>query len=396
MKQAHCQLCKQQNWLIFSAIPFGIWDKDSKQLSRQNSNYPLGKCQSCGHVQVSLIYTKELFEKLYFHSSQEAVMWHESLVGSERPYEEMIDFAFNGQYPTTIVDFGCGEGKLLAAAKDIAKQSKLIGIDFNDRFSQQDITYMAFDLNDLSQLSNHLWPDGIDLAMASHVLEHVIDPVSFLAELKARLSPHGKIFIEVPDFTLRHDEKSIGMSNLVNLQHIHYYTRDSLAFAAKQAGLTIVKQAQMTTGYIPRLQMLLELHNASLEEQVPSLFDAADVILHYQSCCRDLRNRLVGKVNAALNEQSKVGLWGIGADFYNMLNEHPELTELIAKGEVVLFDYSLKGKALQRQHILGSDEIPQFNHPVFMTPQLAETRVKMHVISRDWPNVIDPFIDGNA
>ncbi|WP_413736076.1 class I SAM-dependent methyltransferase [Shewanella sp. BJSY2023SW005] len=395
MEKALCQLCRQQDWLTFSTISFGLWDKQSMQLSRQSSDYPLGRCQNCGHVQVNVVYTPELFEQLYFHSTQEAVMWHESLLGSELPYEEMMNFALNGEQPQTIVDFGCGEGKLLAAAKAKSPGSCLIGIDFNNRFTQEDVTYLTLDLNQLSSLSNDHWPEGIDLALASHVLEHLIDPVSFLSHLKSRLSDNGAIFIEVPDFTHHHDEKSIGMSNLVNLQHIHYYTIDTLTFAAKQASLAVVKQAQVTTGYIPRLQVLLKPERVLSTAQVNSTYDAAAVIRHYQSGCRSLRSQLAQRVCSSLKENNRVGLWGLGADFYNLLNEHPLLGEFITNGKLVLFDYALKGKAFQHQSILCSDEIPHFPHPVFIVPQLAETRIKMRAISRYWSNVIDPFYNGS-
>lgn len=394
MKKVQCQLCQQQDWLTFSTLSFGIWDKQSIQLCRNNSDYSLGKCQNCGHVQVNLVYAPELFEQLYFHSSQEAVMWHESLIGSKLPYEEMMDFALDGEQPHTIVDFGCGEGSLLSAAKTKSVNSHLVGIDFNNRFTQEDITYLAFDLNQLNCLPNNHWPEGIDLALASHVLEHLVDPVSFLSHLKSKLSAKGRIFIEVPDFTHRHDDKSIGMSNLVNLQHIHYFTTETLAFAAKQAGLTIIKQARFTTGYIPRLQVLLKPENVSSPYQVNSAYDAADVIRHYQSGCRNLRKHLFNKILFVLKENQQAGLWGIGADFYNLLKEHPNLGKLINNGEVVLFDYGLKGKTFQHQSILCSGEIPNFPHPVFIVPQLAETRINMRVISACWPNVIDPFYNG--
>ncbi|MGL4473352.1 MAG: hypothetical protein ACRCT7_02670 [Shewanella sp.] len=148
MATASCQLCSKERWQTFSHIAFGLWDTTELELKRQHSLYPLSQCQHCGHVQVSVQYTNDLFAKLYFHSAQEAVMWHESLIASHAPYQEMITFALSGlddinnplgltqQSPKTVVDFGCGEGKLLAATQAALPDSELVGIDFNDRFSQ--------------------------------------------------------------------------------------------------------------------------------------------------------------------------------------------------------------------------------------------------------------------
>jgi SAM-dependent methyltransferase len=395
MAIASCQLCNRQQWQTFSDISFGIWEESSTILFRQNSVYPLSKCKHCGHVQISSEYTPALFEKLYFHSTQEAVMWHETLVGDNSPYEEMIDFALNDSTPKTVVDFGCGEGKLLAAANKRLPDSTLVGIDFNDRFSEDNIHYLSFDLNNLAQLPNQHWPEGIDLAMASHVLEHVINPVNFLQHIKQQLSPNGAVFIEVPDFSQHHTVQSIGMSNLVNLQHIHYYTADSITFAAKRAGFKVVKISRITTGYIPRLQVLLTPDEIVQSHPSSSLFDAANVIKHYQAQCRQLRANLADALRESISRDGKVGIWGVGADFYNLMTEHADINDLIKQGNIVLFDYALKDRILQQQPILCSSQIPSAKYTVFMSPQLAETRIKMRSLSQDWHDVVDPFYTGN-
>ncbi len=395
MPTAQCQLCYTQQWQIFSHISFGIWDESGQVLTRKSSDYPLSTCQHCGHVQISSKYTSKLFKKLYFHSKQEAVMWHESLVNDNRPYEEMINFALGDSAPEIVVDLGCGEGKLLEAANRATPKSTLIGIDFNNRFSQNNIRYLSFDLNHLNNLPNNYWPNGIDLAMASHVLEHVINPVEFLRQIKKQLSPNGVIFIEVPDFSERHNIDSIGMSNLINLQHIHYFTADSLTYAAQLAGLEVTKLTRVTTGYIPRLLVLLS--PSQLEQICISAlkFNTADVICHYQAQCRALRSQLANVLREKINQQGKVGLWGIGADFYTLINENTDLNKHISKGDIVLFDYVLKDKEIQSQRILCSSNIPTFNYNVFMSPILAETRIKMRAISRDWHNVIDYYFKEN-
>ena len=392
MPTVQCQLCHTQQWRIFSQISFGVWDKNTSMLVRKSSDYPLSICQHCGHVQISSEYTSELFKNLYFHSAQEAVMWHESLLNSNSPYEEMVSFALSDLAPNTIVDFGCGEGKLLEATHSATPKSTLIGIDFNDRFSQKNIRYLSFDLNQLQNLSNDHWPNGVDLAMASHVLEHVIDPVDFLRQIKKQLSPTGAIFIEVPDFSERHNIESIGMSNLINLQHIHYFTVDSLNYAAHKAGLKAVKIARITTGYIPRLQMLLKVNLIEQAHVSVSIFNAVDVICHYQAQCSELRSRLASILREKIIQEGKVGLWGIGADFYSLINEHADLKSLISQGKMILFDYALKGKEFQSQIILCSSDIPTVDYTVLISPLLLETRIKMRAVCCDWKNVLDCYL----
>lgn len=386
-----CRLCQSEQLVRFSNITFGVWLEDRNEIIRDSDDYFLGQCKQCGHVQVAAQYTPELLTKLYFHSAQEAVMWHESLVDNDAPYQEMVDFACKDNSPNTIVDFGCGEGKLLSVARAKFPKSALVGIDFNDRFGQENIDYLAYNLNDLSELPATYWANGIDLALASHVLEHIVSPVIFLKNIASHLSVNGMIFVEVPDFSNCHDLRSIGRSNLVNLQHIHYFTLDSLRYAANQVGLQIISSKQVTTGYIPRLQVLLAQHaNIDADVDVSAIgvrFKAAESVIHYQDNCRERRAKLAGILLETINQDGKVGIWGIGADFYLLMKEHPALVKAIVDNQLVMFDQSIKGNTYLSRVILSSSEIPQQDYAVFIGPQLAETSVKMSEVSKGWLNV---------
>ncbi len=393
MSNVSCQACNLLNWDHFSNISFGLWDEDQQSIFRKNKLYPLAKCLSCGHVQVSTKYDNTLFEQLYFHSMQEAVMWHESLVGNDLPYQQMIDFVANNlSSNNTVVDFGCGEGKLLSSAKRIEPSLNLIGIDFNDRVACDDISYLSHNLNQLDSLPTHLWPNGIDLAMASHVLEHVISPVQFLKQIKQHLKHSGKIFIEVPDFSQRHADEAIGMSNLINLQHIHYYTADTITAIAHRAGLSVLNLKRITTGYIPRLQVLLANDNTETTTRLEMATNTAvDTVVHYQAQCIAKRQRLENVIIDSVSSEKNVGIWGIGADFYAMVSHSEVLKNLIERRKITLFDYQLKHKIYLGQTIQCSSDIPTYSGVVYLSPLLAETRIKMNVISELWPNTIDMF-----
>jgi len=354
--------------------------------------YPLVECETCNHVQVSGVYDDKLFNKLYFHSTQESVMWHESLIGDDLPYDQMIEFVSHSLTKgNTIVDFGCGEGKLLSSAKAIEPSLNLIGIDFNHRMSDNNSTFLSHDLNQLGTLSKNHWPKGIDIAMASHVLEHVINPVDFLTKIKQHLTINGQIFIEVPDFSQRHQQEFIGMSNLVNLQHIHYFTVESLTNIANKAGLKVLKLRQTTTGYIPRLKVLLSLNSDNKTPLNDKKTSARDTIIHYQTGCNNKRQKLAAILIESIRSNKAVAIWGLGADFYALLAQNKVLEELVQQGKITLFDYGLKNKRYLGQWIKCSSDIPQFAGTVYLSPLLVETRVKMNKISKLWKNTIDIY-----
>ena len=390
MSDAPCRLCGAEQWENFSSVTFGVWKESDNELLRDSKQYPLGECQQCGHVQVTCEYTTELFSTLYFHSTQEAVMWHEELIGSDSPYQDMVEFTFSDKEPKLVVDFGCGEGKLLSVASSIYESSQLIGIDFNDRFVLKNADYVSHDLNNLADLPCSAWPNGIDLATASHVLEHVVEPVDFLSHINSHLNQDGTIFIEVPDFTHPHDSNLIGKSNLVNLQHIHYFTADSLTYAAQQAGLQVIKLQHVTTGYIPRLQGLFKRGTGQSSRQTNfAKFDAINAVRYYQAVCRGRRQKFAQALLQQIEFNKVTGIWGLGADFYELLIESPELIQAIKAGTLVLFDYAHKGKQFLSQTILCSSDISKQTFKVFICPVLVETAIKMREVSQHWQNVVE-------
>ena len=398
MQTIHCQLCRQHQWSIVTQVEFGLWAEHADELERDSQSYAIGECLHCHHVQMMHPYDQSLFSKLYFHAQQEAVMWHEDLRDSLLPYQQMIVF-FQPYLPeqAVIADFGCGTGALLNAIQQSAlSTSALIGIDFNNRCNTQQMTYLSADLNDLTGLPTDLWPQGIHLATASHVLEHLIDPVFFLNEVGKHLAENGLLFLEVPDFSKPLAYDISGLSNLVNLQHIHYFTADSLTALATACGYQLLAMQQLLTGYIPRLQVVLQKSASELEPH-PIINNAAEAVRQNVQSGVLKRQQFAKELQLQSDSGHKVGLWGIGADFYLLVRDNPAILQLCQQGKCQLFDYQLATKSCFGQQIHSSTAIAQLDYPIYLTPLLAETRVKMHQAAANWPATIrDPFMLSNV
>ena len=391
-----CALCGTPIIQVIAAIPFGYWETEtdaadeltSTLITRRTADYQIGQCE-CGHVQVLHDYTEETFQALYFHSAQEAVMWHEHLVGTDAPYRNMVEFCLSASKQTAhIADFGCGPGTLLSAFSQYLPDATLYGVDFNPRHSLSHIHYRHADLNKLAP--HPLWDTPMDLVCASHTLEHVLSPCDFLAALAKQLGTDGEIFIEVPDFTDNLPDELVGQANLINLQHIHYFTRDTLrAFAAK-AGLDVVKARQLRTGYIPRLQVLLRPNNTAAVP--PITHTATDVVALQLNQRRERYQQFAKQVSSLCAEHQQVGLWGVGADLYACVTQFPALAELIKEKRMVLFDRDYAAHQWHRVTIQDSSALSHWAYPIVLTPLLAETRIGMHRIAQSerW-QVVDPF-----
>ncbi len=120
-----------------------------------------------------------------------------------------------------VLDYGGGDGSLLKhfVAKDIACYL----VDFN----QQPIPGVKRLGSTINDLSLDLL---FDVIICSHVLEHVVDPVELLKQLRPFLRDNGIIYIEVPievwkDIPLQYDP----------VTHINFFTKESLQTAVHES-----------------------------------------------------------------------------------------------------------------------------------------------------------------
>lgn len=77
--------------------------------------------------------------------------------------------------------------------------------------------------------------DCFDLICYSQVLEHIVEPVTYLANIRRQLRPAGRLFIEVPSHR-RWDEMEYGFS----FEHVNYFSSNTLAAALTRAGFSLL------------------------------------------------------------------------------------------------------------------------------------------------------------
>jgi SAM-dependent methyltransferase len=146
-----------------------------------------------------------------------------------------------------LLDVGCGEGWLLAAAKRAGYA--LLGLDFSDdglrRFHPELLAAAEFGdafeaLDALSEAGA-----GFDVVALEHVLEHVRDPEALLARLPRVLAPGGVVAITVPnDYSpIQCAARAAGDVDrdfwLAPPQHLNYFDAPSLTALLTRLGFEI-------------------------------------------------------------------------------------------------------------------------------------------------------------
>jgi hypothetical protein len=82
-----------------------------------------------------------------------------------------------------------------------------------------------------------LIPDVSDIVIAAMVLEHVEDPQQFLSSIASKMVPGGRILITVPNAGQSLDAGASWVGFRVDLEHINYFTSESLCKILVKSGL---------------------------------------------------------------------------------------------------------------------------------------------------------------
>jgi 2-polyprenyl-3-methyl-5-hydroxy-6-metoxy-1,4-benzoquinol methylase len=138
--------------------------------------------------------------------------------GFSRPaYDEQIEFIESVLRPRSVVDIGCGRAQLLV-------ELRYRGLDWDHLYGYD----IGFDIGK-GQVP-------FDLAIMSHSLEHMLDPVTKLRHAITMVRDDGYVFIEVPAFNHR-----VGM---LEVPHIWYWDRSALERLLHYVRLDVVKSEQ--------------------------------------------------------------------------------------------------------------------------------------------------------
>ncbi|NID16763.1 class I SAM-dependent methyltransferase [Luteibacter yeojuensis] len=113
------------------------------------------------------------------------------------PLRRQLDFFYRElpRRPGTVLDVGCGNGVFLLRAKAAGWQ--VAGVEPDEaaaaRASQAGVHVLATDLRAIDKSSR------FDVITSSNVIEHVPDPLDFLARIYKALSPGGLLWLATPN-----------------------------------------------------------------------------------------------------------------------------------------------------------------------------------------------------
>lgn len=146
----------------------------------------------------------------------------------------------------SVLDFGCGTGKLLNYLNCAGK----IGVEINP-IARQHATQLGIQcFADLADV-----PDGtVDVVLSNHALEHVLSPISALQLMRNKLKPDGLAVIALPINNWR-KEKTYQPGDINN--HLYTWTPQLFGNALREAGFDVIRvelrEPQWPPGFFSKL-----------------------------------------------------------------------------------------------------------------------------------------------
>jgi SAM-dependent methyltransferase len=160
--------------------------------------------------------------------------------------------------PGSVLDDGCGRGLMLAELA--ARGWRAVGVEASVAASRHAREVLGLDVR-VGELAALRFPGAsFDVVTLFHVLEHLVDPDSTLAEVRRLLAPNGRLLLEVPNLgSLQAGLGGGGWFHLDAPRHLHHFDRPSLLAALGRAGLTPVRVTthSFEMGYFGLAQSLL-------------------------------------------------------------------------------------------------------------------------------------------
>jgi SAM-dependent methyltransferase len=184
----------------------------------------------------------------------------------------------------TLLDMGCAEGTFLYLFGQRFARWRLLGIEPSEEFSAFAREHYGIEgvvTGDLKEVAN--WEeDTLDLVVASHVLEHLLDPNVFFRTAHHLLKPGALLSLEVPDA----EGQRRGVQNL-HVAHVYHFSERSLGNFLTKHGFEVVWARKGEERPHPwTIQLLARTTEAPPENWTPPPVDAVAVARAFASLCR--------------------------------------------------------------------------------------------------------------
>jgi 2-polyprenyl-3-methyl-5-hydroxy-6-metoxy-1,4-benzoquinol methylase len=136
----------------------------------------------------------------------------------------------------SILDIGCATGALIASLRD--KRWRVTGVEISPSaiYAKNE---RKLDVFNTPLEENHFPDNSFDVILASHLIEHLNEPKTFLEETYRILKNNGSIFITTPDISGFQSRLFGSRWRSAIFDHLYLFSRRTLSKMLKTAGFKV-------------------------------------------------------------------------------------------------------------------------------------------------------------
>ena len=207
------------------------------------------RCASCGLVQrnpqpvkdeiiarYSAVFGKDYLS--YELENEAAFLKLQQLALRDAKFDELEKTLFRAKEPPSVIDIGCATGALLANLRD--RGWRVTGVEISP-CAEYAKNERRLDVRNIPLEENKFPQENFDAVLASHLIEHLNDPASFLTEANRVLKEGGRVFITTPNISGFQARLYGGQWRSAIFDHLYLFSVRTLTKMFKKAGFKIEK-----------------------------------------------------------------------------------------------------------------------------------------------------------
>ena len=206
---------------------------NSSKISKFYKNKSISKCSNCKFVFYDKLPSENELNNVYSHYSRDSYITS----ASHNKLVQILSGIIKSNSIKSVLDIACGECYHLDALKEIDPSIELCATEHES--ARENVISKGYKF-----IAGEFYPDTdlkFDLIIFTEAIEHINDPLEFLASAHALLNPNGLIYMTTPCFT---SLERILMGEQWGMidppEHLSYFGKSSMHYGLERSGFSKV------------------------------------------------------------------------------------------------------------------------------------------------------------
>jgi 2-polyprenyl-3-methyl-5-hydroxy-6-metoxy-1,4-benzoquinol methylase len=242
-----------------TVVPCAICGSIESQPLFDKMGYAIARCARCGlvyanprapHEKILARYSREYFWNEYLPSLG-VVDSRFDLEHFDRRHSVTLSMMAGLTSGRRLLEVGCGAGFFLKAAERAGWTVQ--GIELSEEAARFAIDRLQLPIRRERAEEAPIAPGSFDVAAMFDVIEHLFEPAAVVSAIARALTPGGTLVISTPNFdSASRFALGLDWAVLSPLEHVYYFTEDSLRRLLNAAGFGDVRFVRQHIAWGPQ------------------------------------------------------------------------------------------------------------------------------------------------